>query len=115
MLACSSVYPHRFAYNPIMELSDKQKKYLRGLAHDLKPVVLVGNAGVTPNLIAELDRNLDHHELVKIKLRVGDRDATGAAIDEIKTQSRAELVGRIGNVAILFRRNRQKPVVALPK
>jgi len=97
-----------------MELNDKQKKYLRGLAHDLKPVVQVGNAGVTPNLIAELDRNLDHHELVKIKLRVGDRDATGAAVDNITTQSSAELVGRIGNVAILFRRNHQKPVVTLP-
>ena len=98
-----------------MELSDKQKKYLRGLAHDLKPVVQVGNAGVTPNLIAELDRNLDHHELIKIKLRVGDRDATVAAVDDITTQSRAELVRRIGNVAILFRRNHEKPVVTLPK
>ncbi len=98
-----------------MELSDKQKKYLRGLAHDLKPVVLVGNAGVTPSLIAELERSLDHHELIKVKLRVGDRDATGAAIDDITTQSRAELVGRIGNVAIVFRRNRQQPVVTLPK
>lgn len=98
-----------------MELSDKQKKYLRGLAHDLKPVVYVGNAGVTPGVTAELNQNLEHHELVKVKLRVGDRVARDAAIGQVLDGSRAELVGRVGNVAILYRRNRVKPVVALPK
>jgi len=98
-----------------MELSDKQKKYLRGLAHDLKPVVHVGNSGVTPGVTAELNQNLNHHELIKVKLRVGDRDARDEAIGQVLAGSRAELVGRIGNVAILFRRNREKPVVALPK
>jgi RNA-binding protein len=97
-----------------MELSDKQKKYLRGLAHDLKPVVYVGNAGVTPGVTAELEQNLDHHELIKIKLRVGDRDARDAAIDRVVVDSHAELIGRIGNVAILYRRRRDNPELALP-
>lgn len=98
-----------------MELSDKQKKYLRGLAHDLKPVVYVGNSGVTPGVTAELNQNLDHHELIKVKLRVGDREARDAAIGQVVSGSRAELVGRIGNIAILFRRNPDRAVIALPK
>lgn len=97
-----------------MPLTDKQKKYLRGLAHDLKPVVHVGNAGVTPGVTAELAHNLEHHELIKVKLRVGDRDVRDAAIGRVIEDSDAELVARIGNVAILFRRNADKPVIALP-
>lgn len=97
-----------------MQLNDKQKKYLRGLAHQMKPVVYVGNAGVTPGVTAELDQNLEHHELIKIKLRVGGRDARDAAIGKVIDESHAELVGRIGNVAILYRRRQEKPVIALP-
>ncbi|MGI9344316.1 MAG: ribosome assembly RNA-binding protein YhbY [Gammaproteobacteria bacterium] len=95
-------------------LDDKQKKYLRGLAHDLKPVVHVGNSGVSPGVTAELDRNLDHHELIKVRIRVGDRESRDAALREIVDHSAADLVGRIGNIAILFRRNGDKPVIALP-
>ena len=98
-----------------MGLTDKQKKYLRGLAHDLKPVVHVGNAGVTSGVTNELNQNLEHHELIKVKLRVGGRDARDEAIGAVVEGSRAELVGRIGNVAILFRRNQDKPVITLPK
>ena len=95
-------------------LEDKQKKYLRGLAHGLKPVVHVGNGGVSPGVTAELDRNLDHHELIKVRIRVGDRESRDAALREIIDHSAADLVGRIGNIAILFRRNGEKPVIALP-
>jgi len=95
-------------------LDDKQKKYLRGLAHDLKPVVHVGNSGVSPGVTAELERNLDHHELIKVRIRVGDRDSRDAALREIIDHSAADLVGRIGNIAILFRRNGDKPIIALP-
>jgi len=97
-----------------MQLNDKQKKYLRGLAHDLKPVVYVGNSGVTPGVTAELDQNLEHHELIKVKLRVGGREARDTAIGLVLDQSRAELIGRIGNIAILYRRRKEKPVIALP-
>ena len=65
-----------------MKLSDKQKQYLRGLAHSLKPVVHIGSAGITPGLLTELDRNLEHHELLKVKLRVGNRATRYAAINE---------------------------------
>ena len=97
-----------------MELSDKQKKYLRSLAHDLKPVVHIGSAGVTPGMLTELDLNLEHHELLKIKLRVGDRATRDAAIDKVIERSAAALISRIGNVAVLYRRRKDKPAIVLP-
>ena len=97
-----------------MEITDKQKKYLRGLAHDLKPIVSIGAKGVSASLIAELNQNLDHHELLKVKLNVGDREARNAAIGDIVKRSAAQLVGQIGNVAILYRPRREKPVIVLP-
>ena len=97
-----------------MQLSEKQKKHLRGIAHDLKPVIHVGNAGVTGALTAELDQTIEHHELVKIKLRVGDRDARDDAIDVLLEKTRASLVTRIGNTAVLYRRRKENPGIELP-
>ena len=56
-----------------MPLTEPQRKHLRRLGHDRDPVVLVGQGGISPNLIAELDRALKDHELVKVRARVGDR------------------------------------------
>lgn len=97
-----------------MALTDRQKKHLRGLAHRLKPVVHVGNAGVTPELMAELDHMLQHHELVKVKVRAGQRDMRDLAIADLTNQSGAELVARIGNIAVLYRRRDQAPNIVLP-
>jgi RNA-binding protein len=97
-----------------MQLSDKQKKYLRGIAHDLKPIIHVGNAGISSGLTAELDETLEHHELVKVKLRVGDREARNQAIDAMVEKTRASLVARIGNTAVLYRRRNKNPGIELP-
>jgi len=97
-----------------MQLNEKQKKHLRGLAHDLKPVIHVGTGGISAGLTAELIQTLDHHELIKVKIRVGDRDACKAAIDEMVEKSPASLVARIGNTAILFRRREKNPGIQLP-
>ena len=67
-----------------MHLSVRQKKHLRKLGHDLKPIVTTGTSGVTAAVIAELDSALDHHELVKIKIRVGDRQARNQALTAFK-------------------------------
>ncbi len=97
-----------------MALTDKQKKYLRGLAHPLKPVVHVGQAGLTPELMAELDHTLEHHELIKVRVRVKERARRDLAIAQLADQSRAELVTRIGNIAVLYRRRDESPHIALP-
>lgn len=96
-------------------LSNPQKRYLRGLAHDLKPVVMVGAKGITASLVAELDNALEQHELVKVKVAAEDRDSRDACIADLASQATAELVSRIGHTAVLYRRSKDKPLVILPK
>ena len=96
-------------------LSNPQKRYLRGLAHDLKPVILVGAKGPGEPLLAELDLALERHELLKVKFAADDRETRDAWIEELVTRSGAALVGRIGNIAIVYRRSKDKPLIILPK
>ena len=97
-----------------MQLNDKQRKHLRGIAHDLKPIVLVGSSGVSNGLTAELNQTLDHHELVKVKLRVGDREARNLAIAQLLDKTGSALVARIGNTAVLYKRREKNPGIELP-
>lgn len=96
-----------------MPLTEKQKKHLRGLGHSLDPVLLTGGAGVTPGLLAELDSTLSHHELIKVKVRADDRATRDAMIDELCSASGAELVQRIGHVALLWRPNPERRRIPL--
>lgn len=98
-----------------MKLSPSQRRYLRGLAHDLKPVILVGAKGVTPALVQEVGVALDHHELIKVKIATDDRDAFAAAADELAAAAQAEKVQTIGRTLVLYRRNADEPRLALPK
>jgi len=107
--------PVPFSKEPVMPLSEPQKKHLRGLAHALRPVVMVGQQGLRDSVHEELEQALTAHELVKIKVSVGDRTARDAAIQALCERSGAELVQRIGNMAVLFRRNRKKPRIELPR
>jgi RNA-binding protein len=93
-----------------MNLSERQKKYLRGLGHPLKPVIIIGDAGLSESLLAEFESTLDHHELIKVRVRVGDREARDDIIDKLCSLSSAVLIQRIGNMALLYRPNlRKKP------
>jgi RNA-binding protein len=96
-------------------LSNPQKRYLRGLAHDLKPIVMVGAKGVTPSLVAELELALEQHELVKVKVAAEDRETRDAWIGELAEKSASDLVSRIGHTAVLYRRSKDKPLVILPR
>ena len=91
-----------------MDLSEHQKKHLRGLGHKLKPLVMVGDAGLSESLLAEFESTLDHHELIKVRVRVGDREARDGIIASLCDTGRAVLVQRIGNVALLYRPNLSK-------
>jgi len=95
-------------------LTDSQRKHLRRLGHDRNPVVLVGQGGVSPSLLAELDRALGDHELVKVRARVGDRNTRDRILDELATATGSELVQRIGHVALYYRANPEKPGLLLP-
>jgi RNA-binding protein len=95
-------------------LSDAQRKYLRRLGHDRNPIVLVGQGGISPNLVAELDRALHDHELVKVRARVGDRDVRDQILDDLARATGSELVQRIGHVALYYRPSKDKPGILLP-
>lgn len=99
---------------PIL-LSSGQKRYLRGLAHGLKPVILVGGKGVTEGLIAETASALLIHELIKVKVAAEDRDARNLAIATLAEQTDASVIARIGNVAVLYRPRDEQPLIALPR
>jgi RNA-binding protein len=96
-------------------LSNPQKRYLRGLAHDLKPIIMVGAKGPTDTLIAELDAALERHELIKVKFAAEDRETRDVWIEQLIEKSGAVLISRIGNVAIVFRRSKDKALIILPK
>ena len=97
-----------------MKLTESQKKHLRRLSHDAKPIVTVGDNGLTDNVLAELAGALAHHELIKVRVRADDRAARDLLLREIIERCHCELIRRVGHVATLFRRNHQKPKIALP-
>ena len=97
-----------------MALKPAQKRYLRGLAHALTPVVQLGNKGLTPSVIAEFSSALDHHELIKVRLAGDDREERAAQLNALRDAVSAELIQNIGKVATFYRRNAEAPKIALP-
>ncbi len=98
-----------------MTLSESQKKYLRGLGHGLKPVVMIGDAGLTEAVLSEFNGCLEHHELIKVRVKVGDRSERDRIITKLCDSGHAELVQRIGNMALLYRENPEKKRIRLPR
>ena len=97
-----------------MSLSQAERKFLRGRGHALKPVVIVGGAGLTDAVLTQLEGALSHHELVKVSLRIGNRERRDALLDELLDRSKATLLQRIGNMALLYRQAEQ-PKLLLSK
>lgn len=97
-------------------LRGSDRKYLRGLAHHLKPVVQVGKQGLIDNLITTVSQALDAHELIKVKF-VDLKQQREELSCEIATRTESELAGLIGNVAILYRQhsNAEKRKIRLPQ
>ena len=96
-----------------MPLNNRQLRFLRGLTHKLHPVVIVADKGLTENVLAEIESALEHHELIKVKLRA-DREQRAQWTDEIRAASGAEVVHSIGQVVSFYRRNADKAVIELP-
>ena len=96
-----------------MSLSNNQTKTLRGLAHSLKPVVMVGQNGLKDTIFEEVETALGFHELIKVKI-AADRDEREEIMNEILKKSKADKVQQIGQVLVLFRRNPENPKIVLP-
>ena len=95
-------------------LAENQRRHLRGLAHALKPVVLIGNGGLTDAVIAEATRALQDHELIKLRVRTGERGTRDEAIEELTRRTGGVLVSRIGHVAVLYKAREKQPKIMLP-
>ncbi len=98
----------------MMALTERQKKHLRRLGHDLHPIVLVGQRGMNPGVVEELKLALEHHELVKLRVRAGSREDRDAILGELATQSGSEFVFRVGNVGLFYKKNRTLQKILLP-
>jgi RNA-binding protein len=97
-----------------MALTDNQRKHLRRLGHALNPVVLVGQRGLTPNVVAELARALHDHELVKVRARVGDRTGRDAMLAELAAATGSELAFQVGNVGLFYKKNNTLNKILIP-
>ncbi len=86
------------------KLTSDEKKHLRRLGHNLNPIVTVAGNGLSEGVIAELERALDDHELIKVKLAVGDRAAKKQVIEQICESLAATEVQTIGHIVLLLRR-----------
>ncbi len=80
-------------------------RQLRAIGHKLRPVVTIAGNGLSDAVRLEVERALDDHKLIKIKLAVGDRETRDAVLKELLDASGAELVQRIGNTALILRRS----------
>jgi RNA-binding protein len=96
------------------ELSEKQRRHLRGLAHALKPVIRLGGAGLTDAVVKETARALHDHELIKVKAPGGDRGARDAIFSDLAQRTGSALVHRIGNIAVLYRPRADLPRIVIP-
>ncbi|MCZ6634127.1 MAG: YhbY family RNA-binding protein [bacterium] len=99
----------------MVKIKGSDRKYLRGLAHVLKPVVFIGKGGVTAGVIDSMNEALDQHELIKVRF-VEFKEERKTLAGEIAERSECEQVGMIGHVAIFFRAhpNEEKRKIQLP-
>lgn len=95
-------------------LTTAHRQYLKGLAHSRQPVVMIGNNGLTPAVLKEIELALNAHELIKIKAASNELDARKAWMEEICTTTGAAPVQQIGKILVIYRAA-EKPVIALPK
>ena len=95
-------------------ITSKQRRFLRSMAHELDPVIFIGKAGITENVIRETDQCLEARELVKFKVQEGCQWKAEEAADLLRSQVGAEFVQAIGRKFTLYRESKEKKQIILP-
>ncbi len=95
-------------------MNSKQISYLRGLAHNLNPVVMIGNNGLSESVLKEIEVNLNAHELIKIKVMGDDRALRAQMLTDICEQTNAIAVHHIGKQLVVYRQS-NKPKIVIPQ
>ncbi|MEO9946238.1 MAG: ribosome assembly RNA-binding protein YhbY [Paraglaciecola sp.] len=93
-----------------MTLSNKQKQYLKGLAHSLKPIVQLGNNGLTEGVMAEIEGAINHHELIKVKVPTDDKEEKSLIMDAIVREAGAVKVQAIGHTLVIYKPSDEKKI-----
>ncbi len=92
----------------------KQRRHLRALAHSLKPVVQLGGRGLAESVLEQIEVQLDHHELIKVKLSDDCPLDTAEASASIATSLKGEVIQTIGHTVIVYRPRKKDPTITLP-
>lgn len=97
------------------KLIGSERRYLRSVAHHLQPVVHIGKTGITPSVLAEIDRALEYHELIKVRF-LDFKEEKKALSQTIATETHSEMAGLVGHIAIFYRQHPdpEKRSVTLP-
>lgn len=98
-----------------MNLTSKQRAYLKSLAHPLDPVVRVGRGGVSDSVVAETDRALTAHELIKVRIDSDDAAGRRELAEDLATRTKAAIAGTVGKIAMLYRERDEDPSIRLPR
>ena len=92
---------------PLTSLSTAQTKFLRSIAHNIRPMLMIGGNGLTDGVMTELETTLERHELLKIKISFGEREDRKEIVDHILGQTGALLVQTIGKTCVIFRQREE--------
>lgn len=85
-------------------ITTSEKCKLRSKAHSLKPIIIIGNQGLTENILKEIDRALHDHELIKIRIYVADKNQKKQMIEAICNYSQTDLIQAIGSIIVIYRK-----------
>jgi len=99
--------------NRMKSLTPAQRQHLKGLAHGLQPVVMIGSQGLTPAVLKEIERSLAAHELIKVKAASDEAETRRAWMEAICAETGAASVQQIGKILVIYRQA-AKPVIPLP-
>lgn len=94
-----------------MKLTGKQNRHLRGLGHHLRPIVQVGQGGMTDAILEATNRGLDDHELIKVKIGSEERQTVAG---DLAARSHSALVQVLGRIVLLYRPHPERPAIKLP-
>ena len=88
-----------------MKIKQSEKKALKAAGHNLKPVITIGMNGLSESLLSEFEKTIDHHELIKIRIRISDKSSRKELIKELCDKSKSQVVSTVGSTAVVFRKN----------
>ncbi|MBT4837490.1 MAG: ribosome assembly RNA-binding protein YhbY [Methylococcales bacterium] len=95
-------------------ISKQQKLHLKKMSHTLKPVVMIGQNGLTNNVLDEISSTIEKHEVIKIKISQADKASSKLIIEKLLGITKATLINHIGHVIVIYKRNNEKPVISFP-